>query len=134
MAYLRYSGVIVDYLLLGILWNRPGIRQSGLLYQVKQEGLLSARVSGGVVLVARLLLDRSPLKLISISDYFPEYFSDYFPDYFCLSQVLDQNLQFPTSRAIRHLADLVWSNDQKQRRKLRKGHRRQNYKRETSRN
>ena len=53
--------------------------------------------------------------------YFPEYFSDYFPDYFCLSQVLDQNLQFPTSRAIRHLADLVWSNDQKQRRKLRRG-------------
>ena len=43
MAYLRYSGVIVDYLLLGILWNRPGIRQSGLLYQVKQEGLLSAK-------------------------------------------------------------------------------------------
>ena len=79
------------------------------------------RVSGGVVSVARLLLDRSPLRLIFISDYFPEYFSDYFPEYFCLSQVLDQNLQFPTSRAIRHLADLVWSNDQKQRRKLRRG-------------
>ena len=43
MAYLRYSGVIVDYLLLGILWNRPFIRQSGLAYQVKQEGLLSAK-------------------------------------------------------------------------------------------
>jgi len=44
MAYLRYSGGFVDYLLLlGILWNRPGIRQSGLLYQVKQEGLLSAK-------------------------------------------------------------------------------------------
>ena len=43
MAYLRYSEVIVDYLLLGILWNRPFIRQSGLAYQVKQEGLLSAK-------------------------------------------------------------------------------------------
>ena len=44
MAYLRYSWDIVDsLLLLGILWNRPGIRQSGLAYQVKQEGLLSAK-------------------------------------------------------------------------------------------
>ena len=44
MAYLRYSWDIVDsLLLLGILWNRPGIRQSDLTYQVKQEGLLSAK-------------------------------------------------------------------------------------------
>ena len=43
MAYLRYSGDNVDYLLLGILWNRPGIRQSGSAYQVKQEELLSAK-------------------------------------------------------------------------------------------